>query len=87
MKRNKRGDGKTFNDVFQLLKDEGYEPTCLSSVTGYWLKADVYRWEVHLKIGHFKQCCGCWYTMTEFLKKSRKNGFEVIDFEIQPKGE
>jgi hypothetical protein len=82
MRRAKRGEGRTFEHVFAILEDAGYEPQCLSSVTGYWLKADVYRWEVILKINGFNQCCGCWYSMTEFLKYARKYGFNVHDCEI-----
>ena len=84
MKRAKRGDGKTHEKVYELLHNAGYKPQCLNSVTGYWLKADVYRWEVILSINGFDQCCGCWYSMTEFLKYASKHGFKVDDCEIIP---
>ena len=83
-RRNKRGEGVTAQKVFDLLYNAGYEPKCLTIATGYWLKADVYRWEVILKIGLFNQCCGSWYSMTEFLKLASKKGFHVDDCEIMP---
>jgi len=83
-RRAKRGKGVTTEKVFNLLQKAGFEPECLKPATGYWLKADVYRWEVILKTGHFKECCGCWYSMTEFLKLASKKGFHVDDCEIMP---
>jgi hypothetical protein len=70
-----------------ILEDAGYQPECLRCATGYWLGADVFRWEVHLKIDGFTQCCGSWYSMTEFAKHATKYGFTVNDLEIAPKAE
>lgn len=80
--RKRQGFGSTTDKVFDILKAAGYEPDCITPATGYWKQADVYRWECTLKIGNFRECCGCWQTMTTFIKYA-KNGITINkDMEI-----
>ena len=83
-RRTRLGQGRLAQRVMQILEDAGYEPDCLRPAKGFWrtAMADVFSWEVHLKIDGFVKCCGCWQTMTQFVKLAGKYGFTVDDDEI-----
>lgn len=79
--RRRLGPGSTTIKLCELLAAEltkqGHQvrmnPDAISGVTGYWRKADCYRWEGYFEIFQFdkwqKISIGCWDTMTECVRK------------------
>lgn len=78
-RRAKAGEGKLAQRLMQLFEDAGYSPDCLQPAMGYWKHGhqDVMSWEIHLKINGYVYPCGCWETMTNFMKKATKYGFHI----------
>lgn len=62
----------------QFLTEAGL-PTKASDiipVSGYWLRCDCYRWELH---NHHGYSWGCWETLQEFVKGCKARGGAAID--------
>jgi hypothetical protein len=59
---------------------EYVDPTSIDPVRGFYLKEDVYRWEVYpfpVPGTPFQLIYGCWQTLTEFVKLGKKNGIAI----------
>lgn len=54
-------------------------PADIIPVRGAWKSDDVWRWELNvLKDQQGRPFhCGCWETLTEFVRRARKEGFHV----------
>jgi hypothetical protein len=62
------------------------KPEDVQPATGAWRTCpyfDVYRWELftRTKTGQ-PVVCGCWDTLTEFVRECKKHGCHVSDFTI-----
>lgn len=76
-----------------LTKGFGFrvDPDDIKPATGAYRtdwRQDVYRWEVFSCKGGMPIVCGCWLTLTEFVRQAKKAGFHVNkDSEIYPNEE
>lgn len=64
------------------------QPEDIVLPTGAWRtdwRLDVYRWELFTKNERgLPLIAGCWWTLTEFCKLSKTDGFHIHDDEIYP---